>query len=218
MSLLEQRYKEAFAEEQEISILHPQMMTREDYLKIMSSGKINRHMEKLASDVKDFVFDSQFLICGFDKDSAACILLLEAPGRAIDCTNTVFAVVGSGAEKATSSLLFDEVARAHGVAQTLYDCFDAKVRSELAPGVGYDWEMRSITCAGAVSLHTNPKALLESVWSKFNRSPFEKREEDDPPEPPDDWETQLRTLVATSLQGCEPDQIRSIDEIAEGGA
>ena len=104
------------------------------------------------------------------------------------------------------------------LAQTLYDCFDAKVRSELAPGVGYDWEMRLITCAGAVSLHTNPKALLESVWSKFNRSPFEKREEDDPPEPPDDWETQLRTLVATSLQGCEPDQIRSIDEIAEGGA
>jgi hypothetical protein len=69
MSLLEKRFREAFSEEQEISLLHPQMFTREEYLTLMASGQINRHIEDLAAQIQSFQFDCAFLIVGFDKDA-----------------------------------------------------------------------------------------------------------------------------------------------------
>jgi hypothetical protein len=118
-------------------------------------------------------------------------------------------------EKATSGLLFGEYAKSHGVARTLYECFDAKVHAEMAPGVGYEREMRLITGAGAVPLRDEAKPLLERVWVKHSRSPFERRKKDDSPNPPRDWEAKLRRLVAASLQRCEPGEVRTIQEIAE---
>jgi hypothetical protein len=216
VTILEEKFKEAFAEEQEITILHPQMMTREDYLKAISGGTINRYMESLALDVRNFRFDCALLVCGFDNKQSPYIILLEPPGKAIDCTITGFAAIGTGAEKAISELLYAEYARSHGVARALYDCFDAKLFAEMAPGVGYEWEMRLITAAKAVPLHSEAKPLLERVWVKYSRSPFEKRKKGDSPDPPKDWQNRLKTLVAASLQGCEPSEVRSIDEIAEG--
>jgi hypothetical protein len=216
MKTLEEKFKEAFAEEQEITVLHPQMMTREDYLKAISGGTINRYMESLAVDVRNFVFDCALLVCGFDNQNSPYIILLESPGRAVDCTNTGFAAIGTGAEKAISELLYAEYARSHGIARSLYDCYDAKLFAEMAPGVGYEWEMRLITAVKAVPLHDGAKPLLDKVWVKYSRSPFEKRKNDDLPNPPKDWEMQLRTLVAASLQGCNPKDVKSIDEIAEG--
>ncbi len=173
MILLEERFKKAFREEQEICLLHPQMMTIDDYLKIISSGDINRHIEQLALNVERFLFECSFLICGFDNSQSPYIILLEPPGRATDCTITGFSAIGTGAEKATSCLLFNEYARTHGIARSLYDCYDAKLFAEMAPGVGYEWEMRLVTAAGSVPLHDDAKPLLDRVWAKFCRSPFE---------------------------------------------
>ena len=166
MSILEDKFKEAFSEEQEATLLHPQMMTREDYLKAVSGGTINRYMESLAIDVRNFGFDCALLVCGFDKQQSPYIILLEPPGKAVDCTNTGFAAIGSGAEKAISELLYTEYARSHGVARTLYDCFDAKLFAEMAPGVGYEWEMRLITNAGAVPVRDEAK-VVSRVFRTF---------------------------------------------------
>jgi hypothetical protein len=86
----------------------------------------------------------------------------------------------------------------------------------MAPGVGYEWEMRIVTPSGAVPLHQRAKPLLDSIWSKYNRSPFEERKKDDPPNPPKDWQKQLRQLVAASLQRRDPEDVKTVDEIAEG--
>jgi ATP-dependent protease HslVU (ClpYQ) peptidase subunit len=51
MGELEQRFKEAFSEEQEIAVLHRQGMTKEDYLKAVSGAEINRYMESVAIEV-----------------------------------------------------------------------------------------------------------------------------------------------------------------------
>jgi hypothetical protein len=216
MQLLEDRFKEAFAEEQEITVLHPQMMTRQDYLNIIAQGDINRHIEALAQSIERFQFDCALLVCGFDKSSMPYIILLQPPGIAMDCAGTGFAAIGTGAEKATSCLLFNNYARLHGVSRSLYDCFDAKVFAEMAPGVGYEWEMKLISMAGAVPVHKDTKPLLEKVWHKYCRSPFEKRKKEDLPDPPRDWQMQLRTMVAASIQQCDPKDVKSINEIAEG--
>jgi hypothetical protein len=207
MQLLEGKFREAFAEEQEITILTPQMLTRQDYMQAMSGAQLNDHIAAVANRVQEFVFDCALLVCGFDKDNMAYIILLEAPGIAVDCTNTGFAAIGSGSEKAVSGLLFAEHARSHGAARTLFDCFDAKIHAEMAPGVGYEWDMHLITAARAIPLRPEAKPLLEQVWLKHARSPFEKRKKDDLPDPPKDWELKLRRLVAASLQKCEPDKV-----------
>lgn len=216
MALLEAKFREAFEEEQEICVLHPQMMTRKDYLEIIAKGEVNRHIEKLANDIQNFVFDCVLLICGFDKSLTPYIILLEPPGRATDCTTTGFSAIGTGAEKATSCLLFNSFERTHGVARSIYDCYDAKVFAEMAPSVGYEWEMRLVTAAGAKPLHEDAKPLLDRIWTKYCRSPFEKRKKDDLPSPPKDWEKRLRTLVSATLQGCDPKDVQSIEEIATG--
>lgn len=207
MASLETKFKEAFAEEQEIKVLHPAMMIREDYLKAVSSNQINSHIQSIAKRVDEFVFDCNLIICGFDKNHLPYIILLEPPGIAIDCSPDGYLAIGTGWEKAVSGLLFAEYARTHGVAHTLYDCLDAKAHAEMAPGVGYDWEMRLITATGAVPLHEKAKPLLEQVWSKYNRSPFEKRKKDDLPNPPKDWEMKLRHLVLESFREGERDRL-----------
>ncbi len=207
MNVLEKKFKEAFAEEQEITILHRQGMTKADYLAAISGGDINRYMESLAVEMRDFRFDCALILCGFDKNNMPYIILWDPPGTATDCTGTGFAAIGTGAEKATSGLLFAEYERAHGVARTLYDCFDAKLHAEMAPGVGYDWEMRLITGTGAVPLHEQAKPLLERVWTKYNRSPFETRKKDDPPHPPAGWQIKLRHMVLDSFHEGERERL-----------
>jgi hypothetical protein len=216
MAILETKFKEAFSEEQEIKVLHPEMMTRADYLQAISGPQINNYVGGIATRINEFVFDCNLLICGFDKYNLPYIILLEPPGTAIDCSKTGFQAIGIGWEKATSELLYTEYARSHGVARTLYDCFDAKLFAEMAPGVGYDWEMRLVTAAGAVPLREEAKPLLEQVWTKFSRSPFENRKKGDSPNPPKDWNAKLRLFVAASIQRCEPSKVRSVEEIATG--
>ena len=86
----------------------------------------------------------------------------------------------------------------------------------MAPGVGFEWETRLVTAAGAKPLHEEAKPLLDQVWEKYSRSPFEKRKKDDLPNPPKDWEMKLRTLIAATLQGCDANDVKSVDEIAGG--
>ncbi len=215
---LEKNFKEAFAEEQELCVLHPEMMTREDYIKAISGPEVNAKLYEISARISDFknVFNCLLLVCGFDKDNIPYIIRLETPGIATDISNVGFGAIGVGMEKATSGLLFAEYKRSNGISRTMYDCYDAKLHAEMAPGVGYEWEMRLITRAGAVPLRDEAKSLLDSIWLKYNRSPFEKRKKDDFPNPPRDWQMRLRNMVAASLQQCEPDAVRSADEIAEG--
>jgi len=218
MALLEKHFKDAFSEELELLVLHPELMTRDDYLRAISGPDINPKMHEISARVTNFrnEFNCMFLICGFDKNNFPYIIKLEGPGIATDLSNVGFSAIGIGWEKATSGLLFAEYKRSNGVSRTLYDCYDAKLHAEMAPGVGYEWEMRLVTAAGSVPLRDEAKPLLDNIWAKYNRSPFEKRKKDDLPNPPTDWQMKLRQLVAASLQQCKPEEVLTVQEICGG--
>ena len=162
------------------------------------------YIETIAQKIRDFQFDCTLLVCGFDKSEKPYIILLEPPGVATDCSNTGFQAIGIGWEKATSELLYVGYAKSHRVARTLYDCFDAKVHAELAPGVGEGWEMRLITASGAVSLRDEARPLLDQVSEKYSRSPFENRKA------PKDWKLKLQRIVDASLQRRETNEITEL--------
>ena len=104
MYALENGYKEAFSEQQEIELLHPELMTKDDYLRAISLPSINRYIEDLALRIQSFrqSFDCSILCCGFDRTQSPYIVLVEPPGTATDCSQTGFQAIGIGAEKATS--------------------------------------------------------------------------------------------------------------------
>lgn len=66
----------------------------------------------------------------------------------------------------------------------LYDCFDAKAHAEMAVEVGYEWDACLLFPGAIEFVEEEGKKLIDQVWSKYNRSPFETRKSDDLPNPP----------------------------------
>jgi hypothetical protein len=62
--------------------------------------------------------------------------------------------------------------------------------------VGYEWDVKIVTANRIWEVPTPTRKLLEQVWAKFNRSPFEKREADDLKPPPSDWRVQLNEFFS----------------------
>jgi hypothetical protein len=200
IKFLEEKFQECVREIQDIEILLPRMLTREQYLSAISGTGVNEHIKGIDRDLRSFQFDCELIICGFVKKSLPYILLLEPPGLVTDCTNNGFCAIGSGAEKALSRLLFVDHKREHGVAHVLYDCFDAKANAEMNFFVGYDWDAYLLSGGRVKTVPQKAKPLLDRVWAKRNRSPFTKtRDPDDLPPPPRNWEMQLRQIVAETL-------------------
>jgi hypothetical protein len=200
ISFVEEKFQECVREMQDIEILLPRMLTREQYVAVISGAGVNPHIKEIDDDIRRFHFDCALIICGFVEKLLPYILLLEPPGVVTDCTNNGFCATGRGAEKAMSRLLFVDHKREHGVAHVLYDCFDAKANAEMNFFVGYDWDAY-LLCGGRVkTVPPKAKPLLDRVWAKRNRSPFNKtRDPDDLPGPPRNWEVQLRRIVAETL-------------------
>jgi hypothetical protein len=154
-------------------------------------------------------------VCGFIQKLLPYVLLLEPPGVVTDCTNNGFCAIGSGAEKAISRLLFADHKREHGVAHVLYDCFDAKANAEMNSFVGYDWDAYLLSGGRVKAVPPTAKPLLDRVWAARNRSPFKKkRDPDDLPGPPRNWEMQLRQIIAQTLGSAfdETGQLREYPE------
>jgi len=202
---LEDEFQKCLIEMQNVEVLLPHALTRPEYVAAISGGDINQHIESVATKMAKFDFDCQLLVCGYDCDSKPYIFDVSPPGKVTDFTNTGFHAIGSGAEKAISRVLFSEHTRDHGVSQTLFDCFDAKANAEMAVGVGYAWDASFVTMRGSFTAHDGVKPLIEKVWSKFSRSPFAKRNKDDLPDPPTNWQSQLREFIQASFFQKSPD-------------
>jgi hypothetical protein len=202
VDFLEEKYKECLTEMQDIEILTPKMLTRAQYISAISKSRVNSFFANLKNEADQFSqeFDCELIVCGFAQTISPYILSVVPPGVVVDCTNNGILAAGTGAEKAMSRLLFVEHKRTDGIAHVIYDCFDAKANAEMSAFVGYDWDTVLVSRTRIRPLLSSAKSLLDKVWAKRNRSPFKKkREPDDLPDPPTNWEMRLREIVAESL-------------------
>jgi hypothetical protein len=193
IELIEEEYKDAVDELIEQLYLAPRLLTRTDYLGAVKGAAINPYIKAIAEEVDAFNMNCDLLVCGFDKKHRPFILETTNPGVVTDMTTTGFHAIGSGWEQAISYLLFSEHKRTHGVDRVLYDAFDAKAHAELNASVGPEWDAQVIV-VGSNAPPFVPKGvqeLVEQVWVKANRSPFEKRTKDEMSPPPSDWQAQL---------------------------
>lgn len=195
----EDQFKEVLDKIIEAKFLKPRLLKREDYIKAVSGSQINDYMKSLAEEIGAFELSCDVLVCGFDMMGTPFILHLESPGIATDMTMTGFHGIGGGAEKAVSRFLFSEHKRTHSIERTLFDAFDAKAFAEMSQGVGYEWD--AVIILPNNGFHDVPveiKKLIEQVWAKANRSPFDKFDpKEDKSGPPRDWKERLSKFFAS---------------------
>ncbi|MGD0628208.1 MAG: hypothetical protein ABR987_02590 [Terracidiphilus sp.] len=191
--LVEQQYAKAVDELVFAKLIRPRQLTRDEYIRALTAPGENHIIRALADEVSRFSLECTVLVCGFDDRDEAFILSVGTPGVAINMTGTGFHAIGSGWDKAVSKLLFAEHKRDHDIDRVLYDAFDAKANAEMAIGVGYEWDA-TLVLGGTYGSQDVPKTikeLLEKVWSKYNRSPFEKFDPKEHWSIPKNWRKQL---------------------------
>jgi len=199
--ICEQEYLAAMNELIEAKFLRPALLDRKEYLAAIGQTALNDHIYSIAKKIGQFEMDCAFLVCGFDSRNSAFLYDLQPPGIATNYFTTGFQAIGTGWEKAISRLLFAEHQRTHPIHRVLYDVFDAKANAEMASGVGYEWDAKILVKGRCIFEMTDePKKLIEKVWAKFNRSPFDKRRKDDLSPPPRDWNEALEELTKSTMQ------------------
>jgi hypothetical protein len=197
---LEATYQRCYDEVLEIKFVKQNGLTRAQYVAAISGPQINRHIEAIAEDIRAFRLDCDLIVCGHDQNRQPFILSVASPGKVVDLTREGFHAIGNGFDHALSRLLMVDHERKDGVVQTLYDCFDAKAHAEMAAGVGYEWDAYLVTDAGSVPMDPDMKPIIDRVWAKANRSPFDKRKKDDLPNPPTDWPVRLAKMAAAMFR------------------
>jgi hypothetical protein len=200
--LLEAEYKAAKDELVEQLYLAPRLLKRSDYLDAVKGAAINPYIKSVAEEIDAFDMDCQLLVCGFDGEDKPFILDVMNPGVVTDMTTTGFHAIGSGWGEAVSHLLFTEHKRTHGVDRVLYDVFDAKANAELNANVGYEWDAQVIVAGinKPVFIPRETQKLIERVWVKATRSPFEKRTKEDAAPPPSNWRDELSTFAVAVMK------------------
>ena len=193
VKVCEDEYKGVMDAMIEAKFLTPRLLKRADYTTALTGTAINSCMEGLAEEVANFELQCDLLVCGFDMHGVPFILDIKSPGIATDMTMTGFQAIGSAWEKAVARLLFSEHKRTHSIERALYDAFDAKAFAEMSQGVGYEWDATVILPHnGFHQVPEDIKKLIERVWAKANRSPFEKYDpKEDKKAPPPNWRKML---------------------------
>jgi len=192
VKICEDQYKGMLDEMIEGQYLTPRLLKRTDYTAAVTGASINSYIKDLAEQIAAFDPQCDLLVCGFDKLGTPFILDLKSPGIATDMTMTGFQAVGCAWDKAVARLLFSEHKRTHSIERSLYDAFDAKAFAEMSQGVGYEWDAMVILENGFHEVPEGIKKLIEKVWARGNRSPFEKyNPKEDLKGPPKDWKKRL---------------------------
>jgi len=185
----------------ETRFLHPKLLTKDKYIQAITNKEINKYMESIAMEIADGKPNYVVLLCGFSDQDKPYIISLR-PDIVTDNARSGFQAIGSGFEFAMARMLWSKSKRSHSIGRVLYDAFDAKANAEMDPGVGFEWDAQVIIKgkSGPIIVSNEIKELIEQVWDKANRSPFEKRDPLwDLPNPPRDWKEQLEKYSKSLL-------------------
>jgi hypothetical protein len=200
----EKQYKACLDELILTKFLSPRQLTRDEYVQGISGTSINEYMKELAEEVTSYNMNCDVLVCGYEENGTPMILSISHPGIAVDMTRTGYHAIGSGWDHAVGSLVWQDHKRKDSLPNVMYDVLDAKISAEIGPYVGYECDMVIIVFSGGeVKRHRVPEkitGLLDTLWSEYNRTPFEKIEKDDK-RPPRNWRRKLNDYAESIFPG-----------------
>jgi 20S proteasome alpha/beta subunit len=149
------------------------------------------HYLKVVEDIARFKTRTRLLVCGFDKGKKPKphIFSVQDPGIYLNHDSLGYWAIGIGDETALSHLLSMATSKKDEIPEALYQAFDAKVKSEIRQGIGYDSDAE-ILVAGrnkSIPVPHNIIELLDRVYSAFPLSPFDQHVE----RSPKDWHIKM---------------------------
>jgi hypothetical protein len=196
-------YMKHFSHFQEVAVLHKRGISKEDYVRAISSQSISPPMQKVYDEMEEFYFDCDIMLCGINRFLMPYMITVSPPGNSLDFTRQGFNSIGIGADIANSRLLWCGYKRIHPLGRVLFNLFDAKANAEMSPGVGFGWDGIVIFNDNATAYRVPEavKALIERSWDEQSRSPFEEwNPDEDLPPPPEGWRDRILALSKKDLE------------------
>jgi len=198
----EDSYRSTRKELVSINYLDTNLLTEQHFTQATTGTKVNRHIERLAMEISKFKVDCSILLCGFDEHNQAYLIYVDEPGNAVDLARLGYHAIGSGYEYSIGRLVWSERTRNKGIEESLYHILDAKISAEINPYVGGDWDAVILVPGKVHRVPDKIVALLDEVWSYYDRSPYYVREPDDQ-DPPRNWKASVSKYVK-GLSGPSP--------------
>jgi hypothetical protein len=166
---LSQQYEVVRAEQVEHQILRPRGL---DYTAFYDrhatlNGQITMMLDQ---QIAQFNPEVELLIAGVD-DSGAHLFTVHNPGGPeVQHDMIGFAAVGSGWIHAMQSMIGFRHSAAADFNETVFRVYASKRRSEVAPGVGIDTDMCTLSPAGVHWLTGEEKRKLEGFYEDFQKA------------------------------------------------
>lgn len=139
----------------------------------MSEGFI----EKMATELLNFsVPYAQVIITGIDKTGGHIFVVDNSEIMCLDKLG--FASIGAGQWHANSQLMFNCYVPSYPAAGALFECYAAKKRAEVAPGVGSATDMFWILSLGGFSpINESVLYKLDEIYEEMRKSEQEAQDE-----------------------------------------
>lgn len=140
------RHKQRRVEE---NILTPMLgVTFQQFPGLIAQSSASQLLQQVLALVSQHNLQTDFLVAGID-DSGAHLFAIQHPGQLLPLATTGFGAIGSGGTHAGVRMSLGQHTKESSLADALYNVYEAKRASEVAPGVGKLTDL-AVICNGSV--------------------------------------------------------------------
>lgn len=165
------RHKQRKAEE---TILRPLLGADfSQFQKMVAESPASQILAQVLGTLVQHNLNTEILVAGID-DAGAHVFAITHPGQLLPLGTTGFGTVGSGGIHAGVRMSMAQHTRSASLVETVYNVYEAKRASEVAPGVGKLTDM-AIIRNGKICFCSN--GLLEALNSAHREKPALSNEE-----------------------------------------
>jgi 20S proteasome alpha/beta subunit len=173
---LKNGYKQELSQHAADVVLGRFDLTMENFLENGTSKFTPDVFDTLCDQIGRVDLKCRFLVAGFDEREGPHIFTISSPGIAETYDLPGFWAIGSGSQSALGMLFFRGQNSLMSLAETVYNCFEAKFMSESARDVGQDTYLfvqkyGCNTCKYSVTL----QARIREIWERSGKPRVPKR-------------------------------------------
>jgi hypothetical protein len=178
METVQKEYAFVRDEQAEREVLGSRLLTRKQWAeRSKNDAPLDPALvEKIDKDLMEYDLCLSLLVVGFDEYGRGTIFSISAPEQVESHVMEGFGTIGAGDNAADSQLIFRGFFSNVDVDEVLYELFEAKARSEIVPGVGYDFDAWVLVPnKPPVEVPNEIIKLLDDVFDYHTRLPFRPR-------------------------------------------
>lgn len=159
------RHKQRRVEE---NILRPMLgVDFQQFQTLVAQAAVSQLLQQVLGLVSQHNLQTDFIVAGMD-DSGAHLFAIQHPGQLHPLATTGFGAIGSGGIHAGVRMSLGQHTKEASLADTLYNVYEAKRASEVAPGVGKLTDMALILNG---KIHFADKALFDALEKAHKEKP-----------------------------------------------